>query len=36
MMNWEEYWWNNITGPQQVIRSVVDGLLDKTIIAGLS
>jgi len=29
MTRWEEYWWNNITGPQQVVRSVVDGLLDK-------
>lgn len=29
MTSWEEYWWNNITGPQQLIRNVVEGLLDK-------
>lgn len=28
MRNWEEYWWDNITGPQQVTRNVADALLD--------
>lgn len=26
---WEEYWWNSITGPHQVVTSVAEGLLDK-------
>lgn len=26
---WEEYWWNNITGPHQTVTCVAEGLLDK-------
>lgn len=29
LIAWEEYWWNNITGPHQIVTSVAGGLLDK-------
>lgn len=31
-INWEDFWWNNVTGPNLVVQSVGDALLEKKMV----